>query len=121
MVSDQRGMLAQPVGVALNRDDHRVMQQAIKQRGVEHGIAGDVGPLAEAEVVGHDHGAALAAGVDQLEEQVAAARAHRQVADLVDDQQAAAAEQLHALAQLAFALGLAHGVDEFGQAHAAGP
>lgn len=68
MVWDQRGMLAQPVGFAFDRDDHRVMQQAIEQRGGDHGIADDVGPLAEAAVAGHDHGAAFVAGVDQLEE-----------------------------------------------------
>src|SRR3546814_10081923 len=44
-------------------------------------------PFGKAAVGGEDHGAAFIAGVDQLEEQVAAAWDDRQVADLVDDQQ----------------------------------
>ena len=76
-------------------------------------VAG-LGPFTEAPVAGHDHGATLVAGVDELEEQIAATRAQKQVADLVDDEQAVAAEELHALAQFAFTFGLAHGIDQHG-------
>jgi hypothetical protein len=80
---DEVGVFAQPVRVALDGDDHRVVQQPVEQRGGDHGVAEDLGPLAEAAVAGQDHRAALVAGVDELEEQVAAAGAHRQVAELV--------------------------------------
>lgn len=66
-------MLSQPVGIALDGNDHGVVQQAVEQGGGHHGIAKDLGPFPEPPVTGHDHGAALIAGVDQLEEQVAAA------------------------------------------------
>ena len=50
-----------------------------------------------------------------MEEQVATPGAHREVADLVNDQQVVAAQELHPLAQPALALGLAHGVHQLGQ------
>jgi hypothetical protein len=50
-------------------------------------------PLGEAAVGGQDHGPALVARIDQLEEQVAAVGDDRQVADLVDDQEGGAAEE----------------------------
>ena len=47
----------------------------------------------------------LVAGVDELEEQIAAAGHDRQVADLVDDQQGGPAEEADPLLQAALALG----------------
>lgn len=73
---DQIGVFAQAVGVALDRDHHRVMQQAVQQGRGHDRVAEDRGPLAEAAVAGHDQRAALVAGVDELEEQVAATGAH---------------------------------------------
>ena len=57
----------------------------------------------------------LVAGVDELEEQVAAAGDDRQVADLVDDEQRRPAEEADALVQPAFALGPGQRGDEVGQ------
>jgi len=68
-------VLAQSVRVVLDGDDHGVVQQSVEQGRGDHGIAEDLGPFAESAVAGHDHGAALVTGVDQLEEQVTATRA----------------------------------------------
>jgi predicted metal-dependent HD superfamily phosphohydrolase len=83
-----------------------VVQQAIEQRGGDHGIAEDLAPFGKAAVGGEDHGAAFVAGVDQLKEQVPAAGDDGQVADLVDDEQLWPAEEADALAERSLALGL---------------
>src|SRR3546814_5629256 len=62
-----------------------------------------------------DHGAAFIAGVDQLEEQVAAAWDDRQVADLVDDQQGRSAEEADALRQTTLALGAGELAEQLGE------
>jgi hypothetical protein len=80
-----------------------VVQEAVQEGCRDDGIAEDLAPFGKAAVGGEDHG--VVAGVDQLEEQVAAALDDRQVADLVDDQERGAAEPADALAQQALALG----------------
>ena len=58
----------------------------------------------------------FAAGVDELEEQIAAAWSDRQIADLVDDQQREAAEGTDLLPQRPFAFGLGQRCDDVGEA-----
>src|SRR3954466_15003458 len=82
------------------------MQQSVEERGGDDRIAEDLAPFREAAVGGEDHRTFLVAGVDELEEQVAAARSERQVPDLVDDEQRKAAEVPDPLAQYALAFGL---------------
>ena len=106
VLGHELGMLAQAVAGALDLDDHGVVQEPIEERGGDHRIAEDLAPLGEAAVGGEDHRAPLVAGVDQLEEQVAAIGDDRQVADLVDDQERGAAEEADLVAQPALALGL---------------
>ena len=72
-------------------------------------------PFGEAAVGGEDHGALLVAGVDELEEQIAAAGHDGQVADLVDDQERRAAEVAHAFAKRPFPLGLGERGDDVGE------
>jgi len=108
-------MLAQAVAGSLDLDDDGVVQEAVEQRGGDNGIAEDVTPLGEAAVRGQDHGAALVAGVDELEEQIAAAGDDREIADLVDDEQARPAEEADALLQASFALGTGERRDEVGE------
>jgi hypothetical protein len=55
-------------------DDDGVMQEPIEERSGDHRIAEQLALFAEAAVGGEDRGAALVAGVVQLDEQVAAAR-----------------------------------------------
>src|SRR6188472_1111264 len=105
-------MLPQAVAGALDLDDDGVVQEAVEERGGDHRVAEDLAPLGEAPAGGEDHGAALVAGVDQLEEQATAVGDDRQVADLVDDQQGGAAEEADLVAQPALALGLGERGDE---------
>jgi hypothetical protein len=62
-------------------------KQPIEQRRGRHRVAKDVAPFCEAAIGGEDHGAALIASVDELEEQIAAAGDDGQVSDFVDDKQ----------------------------------
>jgi hypothetical protein len=80
------GMLTQAIARALDLDHDRMVQQAVEQRGCNDRIAEDLAPFGEAAVGGEDHGAPFVAGVDELEEEIAAAGDDRQIADLVDDQ-----------------------------------
>src|SRR4029079_3488211 len=79
-------MLAQPVAGPLDLDADSAVKQRIEQGGGDHGIAKDLTPFGEAAIGGEDHGAALVAGIDELEEQISAARDDRQVSDFVYDQ-----------------------------------
>ena len=54
-------------------DDYRMVEKTIEQRGGNDGVTEDLTPFGKAAVRGEDHGAALVAGVDELEEQIAAA------------------------------------------------
>src|SRR3546814_5206946 len=91
------------------------MEQSIEERGGDDRIAEHLAPFGKAVVGGEDHGAAFIAGVDQLEEQVAAAGDDRQVADLVDDQQGRSAEEADALRQTALALGAGELAEQLGE------
>jgi len=95
--------------------DHGVVQQAIQQGSCDHGVAKDLTPFGKAAVGGQDHGAALAACVDQLEEQVPGGGAEGDVADLVDDEQLGAAEIADALAQASLAISLGQAVEDVGE------
>jgi hypothetical protein len=65
------------------------------QEGRGHdGITKDLTPFGKAAIRSEDHGAFFVAGADALEEQIAATRSYRQIADLVDDQEGEAAWNL---------------------------
>ena len=107
-------MMAQAVAGAFDLDDAGVVKRAVDKSGGDDGIAEDLAPFGEAAVGGQDHGAAFVPGVDELEEEVAAAGDDRQVADLVDDQESEATEEADLLAQGSFALRLCQGADQVG-------
>ena len=64
-----------------------MVEQAIQQGRGHDLIAKDLGPLTESAVGGEDHRGALVASVDQLEEEIAAIGADREISDFIDDQQ----------------------------------
>ena len=74
MLWHEIGMLAQAVTRSLDLDDDDVMEETIEERGGDNWVAEDLTPFGKATVGGEDHGGALVAGIDELEEQVAAAR-----------------------------------------------
>ena len=65
-------MAAEAVAGALDADDDSVVQQAVEECGGHDGVAEDLGLFGDAAVGDEDHGAALIARVDQLEERAAA-------------------------------------------------
>jgi len=71
-----------------------MMKEAVEQRGGDDRIAEHLAPFCKATIGGEDHGAALVAGVDELEEQIAAARDDRQISDLVHDQEGMSAKEV---------------------------
>ena len=105
-------MLAQAVAGAFDLDNDGVVQQAVEKRRGDHGIAEDLAPFGKAAVRGEHHGALFVTGVDELEEEVAAAGHDGQVSDLVDDQKRGTAQIADALAQCALAFGLGEDSDE---------
>jgi hypothetical protein len=109
------GVLAHAVTGALDLHDHGMMEEPVEQRGGDNRIAEDVTPFGKAAIGGEDHRAFFVAGVDELEEQVAAARGDRQVADFVNHQQRTAAQEAYLLAQDAFTFGFGQDGDEVGQ------
>lgn len=50
-----------------------MVQEPIQQRSRDDGIAEDIGPFREAPIGGQDHRTFFVSGVDELEEQIAAA------------------------------------------------
>ncbi len=87
------GMLAQAVAGSFDLDDDSVVQESIEQSGGDHGIAEYLAPFGKAAIGREDHGAAFVSGIDELEEQIAAAGDDRQVPDLIDDQQRGPAQE----------------------------
>jgi hypothetical protein len=65
-----------------------VVEDSVQDGGGSDPVAEHLPPAAEALVAGEDHGTALEAAADELEEEVGASAVDRQVADLVDDEQA---------------------------------
>ena len=115
MVGQQIGVFSQAIRCGFDLHDDRVVQQAVEQRRGHHAVTEHVAPFTEAAIGRQDDRAALVAGVDELEEQIAAVGADGQVADLVDDEQAVTGKEAHALRQVAFPFGLGHRVHDLGQ------
>jgi hypothetical protein len=85
MFRHEIGVLTQAITRALDLDDDGVMEKAIEQCGGDDGVAEDLAPFGKAAIGRQNHGAPFVAGIDELEEQIAAAGNDRQVTDLVDD------------------------------------
>ena len=115
VLGDEISMRSEAIAGALDLDDDGVVEEAIEQCGGDDRVAEDVAPFREAAIRGENHGALFVAGVDQLEEEVGAAVADRQIADLVDDQQRGSAVEADLLDQAAFSLGPGQGLDQLGQ------
>ena len=111
-------MLTQTIARALDLEDDGVVKEPVQEGRGHDGITEELeelAPFGEAAVGGEDHGAFFVAGVDELEEQIAAAGNDRQVADFIDDEQGELAEEPDLLAQRAVAFGLGERADEVGE------
>ena len=74
VLRDQIGVLPEAVACTLDLDNDGMVQQPVEQCRGDNRIAEDIAPFCEAAVRSENHGALFVAGVDELEEQVAAAR-----------------------------------------------
>ena len=88
-----------------------VVDESVDERGGDHGVAEDLAPGLEAAVAGDDDRAAFVASGDQGEEQVGGLAFERQVADLVDDEQAVALQAPQLGVEGVAVLGLLEPVD----------
>lgn len=88
-----------------------VVDEPVDQRGGDHGVAEDLAPGLEAAVAGDDDRAAFVAAGDEGEEQVGRLAFERQIADLVDDDQAVAFDALEFVVQRVAVLGGLETVD----------
>jgi hypothetical protein len=66
-------------------DDIAMMGKPVEHCGGHFGIAEHLGPIGEGEVCGDEQGCVLVELADQVEQQLAAGLAERQIAQLVDD------------------------------------
>jgi hypothetical protein len=73
-----------PTGVA-GLDDIAVVGQAVEHGGRHLGVAEDLRPIAERQIGGNQQRRVLVKLADQMEQQLAAGLAERQVAEFVDD------------------------------------
>jgi hypothetical protein len=87
------------------------VDEAVDACGGDHGVAEDLAPGLEASVAGDHDRAALVAARDEREEQVGSVAFERQVADLVDDEQAVALESAELIVERVAVLRLLEAVD----------
>nr|WP_280952198.1 hypothetical protein [Mesorhizobium sp. WSM3868] len=83
MLGNKINMLAQPLAGSFDLGDG-MMKKPVEQGGCDNGITKNFAPFCKAAIGGEDHGTLLVTGIDELEEQIAAAGHDRQIADLVD-------------------------------------
>ena len=80
------------------------MQQSVKDCGGDHRIAECLAPVAERLIGGQQDAAPLVARGDQLEQQMSRTGGHRQVAELIDDQQVRLVEAAYTVLPLICAM-----------------
>src|SRR5262245_42565644 len=114
--ADEAGLelVLEPVGIAPGVEGDGVVEDAVQDRGGDDPVPEDLAPAPEALIAGEDHGAALVAAADQLEEQVGALAVDGQVADLIDDEQPGHGVDLEFVVQAALGQRLRQGGDEDG-------
>ena len=102
MIGDEIGMTAQTVAGPLDLNNNCVMKQPVEQSRRHDRISEHIPPFCKAAVGCEDHGSFFIAGIDELEEQIGSALGHRQIADLVDDQQGSSAVETDLVGQMPF-------------------
>jgi hypothetical protein len=97
------------VALAFEGEDVGVVDEAVAQRGGDHGVGEDFAPGFEAAVAGDDDRAAFVAAGDEREEQVGGLAFEREVADLVNDEQGVALEPAEFVVEGVAVFGLGRG------------
>ena len=90
---DQIGMSAQSIAGAFDLDHDSVVKKSVQQGRRYHGIPEDLAPFGKAAIGREYHGAFFVPLIDELEDEIGATGRDRQIADLVDDQQAISSEE----------------------------
>jgi hypothetical protein len=109
-----------PAGIA-GLDDIAVMGQAIEHGGGHLGVAEHLGPISEGEVGGDQQRGVLVELADQVEQQLAAGLAERQIAELVDDDEIVAQQVLGQASAAAGGFLLLELVDQIDEVEEAAP
>lgn len=91
MLGNKISVLAQSVARSFDLHDDGMMKKPVEQCCCDNRITKNFAPFCKATIGGEDHGTLLVAGIDELEEEIAAAGHDREIADFVDDQQGCAA------------------------------
>jgi hypothetical protein len=107
-------VLEPPAGIA-GLDDIAVMGQPIQHGGGHLGVAEDLRPIGEGEVGGDQQRRVLIELADQMEQQLAAGLAERQIAEFVDDDEIVAQQLLGQAATATGRLFLFELVDQIDQ------
>ncbi len=79
--------LFQPVALTLDVDDGAMMEHTVEDSGGDGDVGKDFVPLRKSFVRGEDCRDLLIPSGDELKEQVRSLNIHREIADLVDDEQ----------------------------------
>src|SRR5258708_4599587 len=109
-----------PAGVA-GLDDVAVMSQAVEHGGGHLGIAEHLRPIGEGEIGGDQQRCVFVELADQVEQQLSAGLAERQIAKFVDDDEIVAQQFLGQPAALARSLLLLELVDEIDEVEEPSP
>src|SRR5690242_8002192 len=88
-------VVAEPVGGPVDADDGGAVQEPVEHGGGDGSVAEGSGPVGDADVGGQDGAGAQVSLVDDLEQGGRAVGGQGEVAELVDDEQAGAAEEPH--------------------------
>src|SRR5262249_21130327 len=101
--ADEAGLelVLEAIGIAPDVQGDGVVEDAVQDRGGDDPVAEDLSPAPKALVTGQDHGAALVAAADELEEQVGALAVDGQITNLIHDEQAGHGVQLQLVVQAA--------------------
>ena len=96
----------QAVAFAFDVDDGAVVQDAVQDRGGDGDVGEDLVPLRKGLVGGKDGGGLLIPPGNELKEQVRPLNIHREITDLVDDEQLVFAQSFELVRQTVFKMSL---------------
>ena len=113
-------VLEAPAGVA-GLDDVAVVGQPIEHGGCHFGVAEHLRPIGEGEIGGDEQRRVLVELADQVEQQLAAGLAERQIAEFVDDDEIVAQQLLGQPTAATGGLLLLELIDQIDQVEEASP
>src|SRR3954451_15704471 len=113
-------VLEAPAGIT-GLDDVAVVGEPVEHGGCHFGVTEDLGPVGECQVGGDQQRGVLVELADQMEQQLAAGLAERQITKLIDDNEIVAQQLLGQTATTAGSLFLLELVDQIDEVEEAAP